>query len=61
VVMGPTDPRFTAARLERSVVLRVDVPCGPCHEKVCPLDHRCMTEIAPEEVAAAAEVLAGFH
>ena len=57
VVMGPTDPRFTAARLERSAVLRKDVPCGPCHEKVCPLDHRCMREIAPAEVAGALDRL----
>ena len=57
VVMGPTDPRFTAARLERSAILRRDVPCGPCHERFCPLDHRCMREIAPDDVAAALDQL----
>lgn len=50
VVMGPTDPRFTAAFLDETAVIRKDVPCGPCQLKVCPLDHRCMTEITPEEV-----------
>jgi len=53
VLMGPTDPRFTAAGLERTAILRRDVPCGPCHRKVCPLDHRCLREIPPGEVVEA--------
>ncbi len=59
VLMGPTDPRFTAARLEQSIVLRKPVPCGPCHQKICPLDHRCMHEISSQEVFAATESLLG--
>ncbi len=55
VVMGPTDPRYTNMNLDHAVVLRRDVPCGPCHLKVCPLDHRCMTLITPADVVAAAE------
>jgi len=59
VVMGPTDPRHTAHLLERQRVLREDVPCSPCHLKRCPIDHRCMTRLAPERVVAAAdEILA---
>ena len=50
VLMGPTDPRYTDSHLGESVVLRRDVPCGPCHLKVCPLDHRCLREIRPAEV-----------
>ena len=57
VVMGPTDPRHTAHQLERQRVLREDVPCSPCHLKVCPIDHRCMTRLRPERVAAAAAEL----
>lgn len=53
VLMGPTDPRFTASMLERTAILRRDVPCGPCHYKVCPLDHRCLREIPPAEVVEA--------
>ena len=49
-VMGSTDPRYTAMNLERTEVVRHDVPCGPCHLKTCPIDHRCMTGITPEEV-----------
>jgi heptosyltransferase II len=58
VLMGPTDPRHTLHLLERQRVLREPVPCSPCHLKVCPIDHRCMTRLAPERVVeAAAELL----
>ena len=57
VLMGPTDPRHTAHHLERQRVLREDVPCSPCHHRTCPIDHRCMTRLAPERVLAAAEEL----
>jgi len=59
VVMGPTHPGFTAAHLEETEVVRRDVPCGPCHLKECPTDHRCMTLIPPEAVAGAAFALLG--
>jgi heptosyltransferase-2 len=39
----------------RSLVLRHHVPCGPCHQKVCPLvDHPCMSGLRPEHVYRAA-------
>ena len=47
--------RYTAMNLDHAVVVRREVPCGPCHLKVCPLDHRCMTRIAPADVVEAAE------
>lgn len=56
-VMGPTDPRWSGANLDLQEVVRHDVPCGPCHLQVCPLDHRCMTGITPEEVLARIEQL----
>jgi heptosyltransferase-2 len=58
-LLGPTDPRHTAHLLDRQRVLREDVPCSPCHQKVCPIDHRCMTRLAPERVVAAAAELLG--
>jgi len=55
VLMGPTNPVFTASNLENTVVLRRDLPCMPCHKKICPLGHHaCMTEISPEMVSLAA-------
>ena len=57
VLMGPTDPRHTAQHLERQRVLREEVECSPCQLKVCPIDHRCMTRLAPERAVDAAEEL----
>jgi heptosyltransferase-2 len=57
VVMGPTDPRYSAINLEKTEVVRHDVPCGPCHLKVCPIDHRCMVGITPQEVLGRLEEL----
>jgi heptosyltransferase-2 len=39
----------------RSLVLHHDVPCRPCHHKVCPLaDHPCMAGLDPDRVYRAA-------
>jgi len=57
VIMGPTDPRYTAASLQRTVVIRRELDCSPCHRKVCPTDHRCMTEITPPMVYEQVEKL----
>lgn len=57
VMMGPTDPRYTQANLEDTIVLRHDLECAPCHEKSCPQDHECMTAITPEAVMDAAAIL----
>ncbi|MCZ6464708.1 MAG: lipopolysaccharide heptosyltransferase II [Proteobacteria bacterium] len=52
VLMGPTDLAKTNENLERVTVLQTDVSCRPCYRRVCPIDHRCMTRIAPERVVA---------
>lgn len=57
VLMGPTDRRYTDANLERTIVVRQDLPCAPCHQKVCPRDHECLTRITPALVLAAAREL----
>ena len=57
VIMGPTDPRYTNSNLEKTIVLRRDSECSPCHLKECALDHSCMTEISPETVLQAGEQL----
>jgi heptosyltransferase-2 len=56
-LMGPTDPRHTAHLLERQRVLRTRVDCSPCHHKTCPIDHRCMTRLTPDQVLTAAKEL----
>ena len=59
VVMGPTDPRYTAVNLDRTIVIRLtELECSPCHLKTCPLPHHgCMAWITPDEVLQACETL----
>jgi len=54
VLMGPTDPRYTDYGLDKTVILRVNADCAPCHLKTCPSDHRCMNLITPQKVLTAA-------
>lgn len=53
-LFGPTDPRWTDTHFDKERVIRVQVECGPCQLRTCPLDHRCMRLITHEEVFAAA-------
>jgi heptosyltransferase-2 len=57
VIMGSTDARHTDCNLEKTIVLQEKVDCGPCHLRVCPTDHRCMTLITPDKALAAAQEL----
>jgi len=57
VIMGPTDPVVTRSGYKRTVILRQDVPCGPCRLRECPTNHLCMTRITVDMVVAAAEEL----
>jgi heptosyltransferase-2 len=61
VIIGPTDPRYTNANLERTRIVRKELDCSPCHKRVCPRQHECMKEIRPTEVLAAAEQLVRVH
>jgi len=55
-VIGPTDPAYSGTDLGGQVVLREGgVECAPCHLKVCPIDHRCLTRIGPERAIRALE------
>ncbi len=49
-IFGPTDPAWTRIDFAHERQVRVDVFCGPCQKKKCPLDHRCMTQISPTMV-----------
>jgi len=53
VIMGPTDPRYTDSNLEKTIVLRRELDCSPCHLRQCPRDHGCMTQITPGAVLQA--------
>jgi lipopolysaccharide heptosyltransferase II len=57
VIMGPTDPRHTQSDYANTVILRKDVPCGPCHKRTCPEDHACMQAITVDMVVEAVDSL----
>jgi len=53
-IFGPTDPARTVIP-GASRVLQRPVGCQPCYKRDCPLrHHRCMTEIAVDDVFSAA-------
>jgi len=56
-LMGPTHPAVTDSDYPKTVIIRQDVPCGPCFKRICPTDHKCMKLITPEMVISAAEHL----
>jgi len=56
-IFGPTDPRWTTLDFPLERELQEDVFCGPCQKKLCPLDHRCMTQLTPDAVVAACDEL----
>ncbi|MBI4614945.1 MAG: lipopolysaccharide heptosyltransferase II [Planctomycetes bacterium] len=58
-VFGPTQQELTYTHYDREIALQKDVECGPCQLRICPLDHRCMTGISPEEVFEAGRRLLG--
>jgi heptosyltransferase-2 len=53
-IFGPTDWQATAAFGGRFRVVRKDVACAPCLLRECPIDHRCMTGVAVDDVYDAA-------
>lgn len=59
VLMGPTDPQITDSDYRKTIILRQDVPCGPCQKRRCPTDHRCMELITVEHVIEACDKLIG--
>ena len=53
---GTNKPRQWRPWSRRSMVIRQDVPCRPCHQKSCPLaDHPCMSQLDPDRVYRAAK------
>jgi heptosyltransferase-2 len=58
-LFGPTDPIWAETFFDREKIVRIDVPCGPCQLKKCPIDHRCMTGITVDMVKTAVHDLIG--
>jgi heptosyltransferase II len=50
VIFGPTNPLTTRPFGPAGDIIRRPPDCAPCMLRDCPIDHRCMTAIEPEEV-----------
>lgn len=49
-IFGSTEPAWTGPLGSSVSIAQHKVSCSPCFLKTCPLDHRCMTRLTPEEV-----------
>ena len=60
-VFGATDDTTTGPTGARARVVREHAECSPCLLRECPIDHRCMTRVSAQQVAAEALRLAGEY
>jgi len=57
-LFGPTHALWGDSGFEQSVDLSIEVDCGPCMQRTCPLHHhKCMNLLEPAAAIAAAERL----
>jgi len=61
VIFGPTNPLTTRPFSPLGEILRQPPDCAPCMLRDCPIDHRCMTAISPNEVFERARVSLSAH
>jgi heptosyltransferase-2 len=57
VIFGPTNPLTTRPFSPYGEIVRQPPYCAPCMLRDCPIDHRCMTAIAPDDVFERARAL----
>ena len=57
-IFGSSDPAHTPPLSEKAKVIWLNLPCSPCHQKICPLGHlRCLNDILPQQVLATLNTL----
>lgn len=57
VIFGPTNPLTTRPFSPYGQIVRQPPDCAPCMLRDCPIDHRCMTAITPDDVFARARTM----
>lgn len=57
VIFGPTNPLTTRPFSPYGEIVRQPPDCAPCMLRDCPIDHRCMTAISPDDIFERARVL----
>ena len=57
VVFGPTNPLTTRPFSPFGEIVREPPDCAPCMLRDCPIDHRCMTAITPDDIFARARTV----
>ncbi len=51
VVYGSTSPKFTPPLADRVAIESIEVDCGPCFKRECPLQHlKCLNDLEPSQV-----------
>jgi heptosyltransferase-2 len=56
-IFGSTDENATGPYGPKTRVVKHAVECSPCLLRECPIDHRCMTRVTPQDVCRAAREL----
>lgn len=56
-IFGSTDPVTTSPFERRHALIYKKVSCSPCHKRICPIDHKCMTQITAGEVFEACQAM----